>query len=81
MIDAIVVSLDTENTLVMPNGGTALEDLVGKPVRYLDKSDRSWPGKATGVIEGMLAVKFDPMPTGLGQGQIVQILDGPEDGA
>lgn len=79
MIDAIVVSLDAENTLVMPSGNENLEALVGKRVRYLDKSDKSWAGRATGVSGDMLAVKFDPMPTGLGQGQIIQILDQPED--
>ncbi len=75
MIDAIVTSLDKENLLVTPNGNVDFASLVGKRVRYIDNSDRIWRGKIVAAEEPYATVKFEDFPTGLGQGQIVQILE------
>ena len=75
MIDAIVTSLDKEKLLVTPNSDVELGSLVGKRVRYRDNSDRIWTGKVTGVEDTYALVAFDRFPSGLGQGQILQILD------
>lgn len=79
MIDAIVTSLDRENLLVTPNGDVDFASLVGKRVRYVDNSDRIWKGKVVAVEEPYATVKFEEFPTGLGQGQIVNILEDYED--
>ncbi len=78
MIDAIVTSLDKENLLVTPNGDVNFSSLVGKRVRYRDNSDRIWTGRVVAVEEPYATVKFDAFPTGLGQGQILQILEDSE---
>jgi hypothetical protein len=75
MIDAIVTSLDKEKLLVTPNSDVELGTLVGKRVRYRDNSDKIWTGKVTGVEDTYVLVAFDKFPSGLGQGQILQILD------
>ncbi len=75
MIDAIVTSLDREKLLVTPNSDVDLNSLVGKRVRYRDNSDRIWTGRVAGVEETYVLVAFDKFPTGLGQGQILQILE------
>ncbi|MCL5239535.1 MAG: hypothetical protein M1286_03655 [Candidatus Marsarchaeota archaeon] len=75
MIDAIVTSLDKDNLLVTPNGDVDFSSLVGKRVRYRDNSDRIWTGRVVSSDEPYATVKFDNFPTGLGQGQIVQILE------
>jgi hypothetical protein len=78
VIDAIVTSLDKENLLVTPNGDVNFSSLVGKRVRYRDNSDRIWTGRVVAVEEPYATVKFDAFPTGLGQGQILQILEDSE---
>lgn len=75
MIDAIVTSLDKDNLIITPNGDVDFASIVGKRVRYIDNSDRLWTGKVVSAEEPYATVKFDAFPTGLGQGQIVQILD------
>jgi hypothetical protein len=75
MIDAIVTSLDRENLIVTPSGDVDFSALVGKRVRYRDNSDRIWTGRVVAVEEPYATVKFDAFPSGLGQGQIVQILE------
>ena len=76
MTYAIVTSLDKEKLLVTPNSGDALESFVGKKAQYVDSSDRVWPGEVVGIEDPFLIVRFDSFPTGLGQGQMLQILDG-----
>lgn len=78
MIDAIVTSLDKDNLIVTPNGDVDFTSLVGKKVRYRDNSDRIWTGKVVAAEEPYATVKFDRFPSGLGQGQIIQILENDE---
>ncbi|MEM3248095.1 MAG: hypothetical protein QXD17_02120 [Candidatus Micrarchaeaceae archaeon] len=82
MIQAIVASIDEDNLLASPMEETDLSTLVGKKARYVDSAGKVWPANVVG-IEGDTAVivKFDEMPTGLGQGQILEILDKQEDEA
>jgi hypothetical protein len=75
LIDAIVTSLDRDNLLVTPSGDADMSTMLGKRVRYRDNSDRIWTGKVVAVEDPYVTVKFDVFPTGLGQGQIVQILE------
>lgn len=75
MIDAIVTSFDKDNLIVTPSGDADLSSLMGKSVRYVDSSERVWKGRVVAVEEPYVTVKFDDFPTGLGQGQIVQILE------
>ncbi len=79
MISAIVTSIDREKMLVMPTEEVDLSNIVGKRIRYLDKNDKAWPGVVTDVSDVMLVIKFDSAPSGLGQGQIVDILEEGED--
>lgn len=75
LIDAIVTSLDKDNLLVTPSGDVSVSSLLGKRVRYRDNSNRIWTGKVVAIEDPYVTVKFDAFPTGLGQGQIVQILE------
>ena len=75
MIDAIVTSLDKDNLLVTPSGDSDISTLLGKRVRYRDNSDRIWTGSVVAVDDPYVTVKFERFPSGLGQGQIVQILE------
>ncbi len=79
MIDAIVTSLDKDNLLVTPSGNADLNSLVGKRARYVDNSDRIWKGRVVSVEDPYVTVKFDNFPSGLGQGQIVQIIEDGDD--
>ncbi len=79
MISAIVTSIDKDNMLVMPTENVDISNMVGKKIRYVDKSEKVWHGVVTGISDEMLIIKLDPMPTGLGQGQIVDILEDEED--
>ena len=82
MISAIVTSLDSENLLVSPTSEVDLNKCMGKKARYLDKSERVWPATVTAIEDPYLVLRFDNFPTGLGQGQIVEIMedgDNPQD--
>ncbi|MEM0074433.1 MAG: hypothetical protein QW091_02435 [Candidatus Micrarchaeaceae archaeon] len=73
MIDAIVSALENDSVIAIPTENVKLDALVGKNASYTDSSDRNWPGKVVAVQEPGVVVKFDSFPTGLGQGQIMQI--------
>jgi hypothetical protein len=75
MIGAIVTSLDEEYLLVIPSGNVDLASLVGRAARYIDKSGKAWPASVSSVEEPGVIVKFDKFPSGLGQGQIVDIIE------
>ena len=75
MIDAIVTSLDKDNLAATPNSDVDVTTLVGKKIQYFDKSDNIWPGVIIAAEEPFVIIKFDKFPTGLGQGQMIQILD------
>jgi hypothetical protein len=75
MIDAIVTSLDKDNLAATPNSDVDVRTLVGKRVQYLDKNDKAWPGVVVAADDPFVIIKFDEFPTGLGQGQMLQILD------
>ena len=75
MIDAIVTSLDRENLSATPNSDVDVTTLIGKKVQYLDKNDNAWPGVIVAAEEPFVIIKFDKFPSGLGQGQMLQILD------
>lgn len=78
IINAIVTSLDSENLLATPMEAVDLPSLVGKRVRYVDKNDKIWPGIIKAVEDPFIVVKLDEFPSGLGQGQIIEILDDSE---
>ena len=78
MISGIVTSLDENHLLVIPSGEVLLEELVGRKARYLDKSGKEWEAKVYGIEEPGVLIKFTIFPNGLGQGQIMDILE-PED--
>ena len=75
MIYAIVTSLDKDHLSASPNEDVDLESLVGKKVQYIDKSERVWPGVITAAEDPFVIVKFEQFPSGLGQGQMLEILD------
>lgn len=52
-----------------------LESLVGKKVQYVDKNEKIWPGIIKAVQDPFIIVKLDQFPSGLGQGQIIDILE------
>ncbi|MEM0087263.1 MAG: hypothetical protein QW774_02255 [Candidatus Micrarchaeaceae archaeon] len=82
MIQAIVTSIDEKNLLASPMEEADLNALIGKKARYVDNEGKVWPAKVVGKeSDTAVIVKFDEMPTGLGQGQILEILDKPEDEA
>ena len=80
IINAIVTSLSRENLLVSPTAEVELTGLVGKKVRYW-KGDKAYTGTVERVEEPFLVIKFDDFPTGIGQGQMIEILESPEDEA
>jgi hypothetical protein len=51
---------------------------VGKKVQYV-KNDKVYHGVVDREEDPFIVVKFDEFPTGIGQGQIVEIIEGPED--
>ncbi len=75
MIYAIVTSLDRDHLSATPNEDVDLESLIGKKVQYVDKSEKIWPGTIISVEDPFVIVKFDEFPSGLGQGQMLEILD------
>lgn len=75
MIYAIVTSLDKEHLSATPNEDVDLQSLVGKKVQYVDKGDKIWPGVVVGAEDPFVIVKFDQFPSGLGQGQMLEIFD------
>lgn len=79
MISAIVASLNKDNLLISPTTQENLESLKGRRIRYVDSSDRIWPGKVVGIDGDFLIVAFEKFPSGLGQGQLIDILEDSED--
>lgn len=75
MIDAIVTSLDRDNLAATPSIDVDVSSLVGKKIQYLDKNDNVWPGVVVSSEDPFVIIKFDKFPSGLGQGQMIQILD------
>lgn len=75
MIDAIVTSLDRDNLAATPSVDVDVSTLVGKKIQYLDKNDNVWPGVVVSAEDPFVIIKFDKFPSGLGQGQMIQILD------
>jgi hypothetical protein len=78
MINAIVTSLNVDNLLVSPTVAVELTALVGKKIRYW-KGDKPYLGKIAGIEDPFLVVKFDEWPYGIGQGQMIEIFETPED--
>ncbi|MEM0201297.1 MAG: hypothetical protein QXD23_02725 [Candidatus Micrarchaeaceae archaeon] len=75
MISGIVTSLDENHLLVIPSSEVSLNDLIGRKARYVDKSGKIWKAEVYGVEDPGILVKFDIFPSGLGQGQIIDIID------
>lgn len=75
MIYAIVTSLDKNRLSATPNENVDLQTLIGKKVQYVDKSEKIWPGVIVSIDDPFVIVKFDEFPSGLGQGQMLEILD------
>ena len=76
MIGAIVTSLDENHLLVIPSGNAELGSLVGRTARYVDKSGKVWPATVSSAEDPGVIVRFESFPSGLGQGQIVDIIEG-----
>ncbi len=70
--------MNSDNLLATPMEAVDLEGLVGKRVRYVDKNEKIWPGIIKAVEDPFVIIKLDEFPSGLGQGQIVEILDDSE---
>ncbi|MFI5412819.1 MAG: hypothetical protein ACHQX1_02920 [Candidatus Micrarchaeales archaeon] len=70
--------MDRENLLASPTSNVELSGLVGKKVRYA-KGEKVYVGIVEREEDPFLVIKFDEFPTGLGQGQIIEIIEGPED--
>jgi hypothetical protein len=80
MITAIVTSLDQDNLLATPSNDVDVKSLIGKKARYVDKNGKIWPGMVSGSSDDLfVVVVFENFPSGLGQGQMLDILDSPED--
>lgn len=75
MIYAIVTSLNKDHLTATPSDDVDLNSLVGKKAQYVDKSGKIWPGSVAGVEDPFVIVKFDQFPSGLGQGQMLEIMD------
>ncbi len=75
MISGIVTSLDENQLLVIPSSSTPLEELVGKKARYVDKSGKVWKAEVYAVEDPGVLIKFELFPSGLGQGQIIDIIE------
>jgi len=71
--------LNKDNLLASPTSpGVEVSDLVGKKVQYV-KNDKVWTGMVESAEDPFIVIKFDEFPTGIGQGQIIEVLEGPED--
>jgi hypothetical protein len=56
-----------------------LSELVGKKIKY-GKGEKVYRGIVERMEDPFLVVKFEgEFPSGIGQGQIVEIIEGPED--
>lgn len=75
MIYAIVTSLDRDHLSATPTENVDLNSLLGKKAQYVDKNEKVWPGVITEIEDPFVIVKFDAFPSGLGQGQMLEILD------
>ncbi len=75
MVNAIVTVADKEKLMAMPSGEFDFSKAVGKKVRYYDKNNKEWPGEIVEASDPMIVIKFDVYPSGLGQGQIVEVED------
>ncbi len=75
MIAALGTSLDKDNLSATPNSDVDVNTLIGKKIQYFDKNDNIWPGVIVAAEDPFVIIKFDKFPTGLGQGQMIQILD------
>ena len=75
MIYAIVTSLDRDHLSATPSDEVDLNSLIGKKAQYVDKSGKAWPGTVTGAEDPFVIVKFEEFPSGLGQGQMLEIID------
>lgn len=73
MIDAIVMALEENRIVAIPTGSIKLDTLVGKKAKYVDAMEKEWQGKVVGIEDPGVVIEFDVFPTGIGQGQIVQI--------
>ncbi len=81
MLSAIVTSLDEDNLLATPSGNIDVKAFIGKKARYMDKSNRCWPAVVTGADDPYVIIKFDKFPSGIGQGQIVDLMEDGDDEA
>lgn len=61
-----------------PTAAVELSELVGKKIRYW-KGEKAYTGVIDHMEDPFLVVKFDEFPSGIGQGQMIEILEGPQD--
>lgn len=77
MTTTIVMAGDHDHLLASPTSGVDINTLVGKEAIYVDGKEKRWMGRVESIEDGtFLVLKFDDMPPGLAQGQIVEVLDG-----
>ncbi len=76
MTTAIVMALSREHMLASPTGNVDISSMEGKRITYRDSSDKEWPGSVAGIEGEFLVIRFESFPPGLGQGQIIEIIDG-----
>jgi hypothetical protein len=79
MISAVITSLDNANLLATPNGNVDPATLVGRRARYVDKNGKIWPCVIKGADDPFVIVQFDVFPSGLGQGQLLDIMEDGDD--
>ena len=59
--------------MAMPTEDIDMNTMVGRKAKYVDKNGKEWHGVVIDVADQMAVIKFDQFPSGLGQGQIVEI--------
>lgn len=79
MISAIITSLNKERLLATPSAQVDLLALIGRKARYVDKSGKIWRATIVGQEDPFVIVKFDEFPSGLGQGQLLDIMEEGDD--
>jgi hypothetical protein len=66
--------LDEDNLLATPMEPVDIKTLIGKKAQYVDSNEHIWPGTVSGIQDSFIVIKLDKFPSGLGQGQIIEIL-------
>ena len=79
MISAVVTSLDRNYLVATPSGNIDPATLIGRKARYVDKNNKIWPGVITKSDDPFVIIEFEVFPSGLGQGQLIDIMEDGDD--